>query len=286
MSTYVVCYSGGHSSAICAIEAVRKFGTENVILLNHDISAIVEDSDIKRFKDEVAAYLGLTISYANHERWDVATPVDVCIDAGAWKVGSGQILCTNRLKTAPFKDWQLKNDPNKEFIYIYGFDATPRERERAQRRSQIMGLEGYKTAFPLISWEVSIKSTSDIGIEPPMGYNKFKHANCTGCLKAGWQHWYIVYCERPDIWDSAKYGEDEIGYSIHKDANGPVYLEDKEQLFMDMKKAGIVPTEHVTPSRFWSDAKKRVKELKADIPIEQLQMFEEHDEGVCLDCMA
>lgn len=286
MTTYVVCYSGGHSSAICSIEAVRRFGKENVILLNHDITGRVEDADIKRFKIEVADYLGLEIQYANHEKWDVATPVEVCIDAGAWKVGSGQILCTNRLKTAPFNAWQVANDPDKEFVYIYGFDATPKERERAQRRSQIMGVNGYKTAFPLINWESSIKSTDDIGIPPPMTYNKFKHANCTGCLKAGWQHWYIVYCERPDIWLEAKNGEDQIGYSIHKDRDGPVYLEDKEDLFFDMKAIGVVPTEHITPTKFWNDAKRLVLETKASIPVDQLTLFAEHDEGVCIDCMA
>lgn len=283
---YVVCYSGGHSSALCAIEAVRLYGKENVILLNHDITPKVEDADIKRFKNEVANYLGLPITYANHDKWDTATPVNVCIDAGAWKVGHGQILCTHRLKTAPFKRWLEINDPEKQNIYIYGFDASPRERERAQRRAQIMGLDGYKTEFPLISWEKTISATREIGIEPPMTYGRFKHANCIGCLKAGWQHWYIVYCERPDIWEHAKFAEDEIGYAIHKDELGAAYLEDKELLFADMKKAGIQPTEHIAPSKFWHNAKETVKALNADIPIYQLDIFEEYDISVCLDCMA
>ena len=44
---YIVCYSGGHSSALVAIETVRKYGKENVILLNHNISAEVSITDIK-----------------------------------------------------------------------------------------------------------------------------------------------------------------------------------------------------------------------------------------------
>ena len=39
---HVVLYSGGHASALTAVEAVRKFGKEDVILLNHDISEKVE----------------------------------------------------------------------------------------------------------------------------------------------------------------------------------------------------------------------------------------------------
>ena len=56
---YVVCYSGGHSSALVAIETVRRYGKEDVILLNHNISPEVEHEDIKRFKEEVAKYLGI-----------------------------------------------------------------------------------------------------------------------------------------------------------------------------------------------------------------------------------
>lgn len=282
---YVICFSGGHSSALCAIETVRRYGKENVILLNHDISPLVEDSDIKRFKSEVAQYLNIPITYANHKKHPEATPISVCEDAKAWKVGRGQALCTSRLKTEPFRKWQLSYDPGKKYTYIYGFDSTKAELARAQRRAQIMGIEGYTTAFPLISWTMSIKSTLEIGIEPPLCYKKFKHANCTGCLKAGWQHWYIVYCERLDIWEKAKYAEDYvIGYAIHKDANGPVYLEDKEGTFATMKALGIQGTEHITPQRFWADAKKAVKEHEK--LHKSLCELAEHDEGVCLDCTA
>ena len=71
---YIVCYSGGHSSALVAIEAVRKHGKENVILLNHDISSEVEHKDIKRFKNEIAKFLGLEITYANMKGWEYKTP--------------------------------------------------------------------------------------------------------------------------------------------------------------------------------------------------------------------
>lgn len=282
---YVVCYSGGHSSALCAIEAVRKHGSDNVILLNHDISLDVEDADIKRFKREVAEYLGLEITYANHPSWQTATPISVCVDAKAWKVGSGSILCTNRLKTAPFYNWLKENDPKKENVYIYGFDKTKAELARMQRRSQKMGIDGYKTEYPLIQWERTIESTNQVGINPPMAYAKFKHSNCFGCLKAGWQHWYIVYCERPDIWEQAKQAEEEIGYAIHKDQDGPVYLEDKESLFQSMKDAGVKPTEHISPGKFWSKAKDYAQANLLNLPIDQLDMFAEHDKGVCLECM-
>jgi len=302
---YVICYSGGHSSSLCAIECVRRYGKENVILLNHNISSHVESQDVKRFKEEVAAYLGLEITYANHHDWEKATPVDVCKQEKAWKIGAGQILCTNRLKTAPFKRWMKANDPNKENVYVYGFDKS--EPSRVSRRSQIMGNDGYKTAFPML-WpddERTISDVSEIGVTRPNEYEKFKHANCIGCLKAGWQHWYIVYLERQDIWEEAKEAEDEIGYAIHKDgSSAPVYLEDKEEQFAAMKAMGVEGTELTIPQRFWADAKRKVKEYHAQEEKEeaesaaqiqgmcQLDMLEdmdemaEQDKGVCLECMA
>ena len=53
---YIDCYSGGHSSALVAIETVRRYGKDSVILLNHNIAPVSESQDIKRFKQEVADY--------------------------------------------------------------------------------------------------------------------------------------------------------------------------------------------------------------------------------------
>lgn len=66
---HIVCFSGGHSSAIAAVEVVRKYGAENTILLNHDLCPRTEDADIKRFKQEVSNYLGIPITYANMPVW-------------------------------------------------------------------------------------------------------------------------------------------------------------------------------------------------------------------------
>jgi len=124
-----------------------------------------------------------------------------------------------------------------------------------------------------------IVSLESIGIDPGSVYKTFNHSNCVGCLKAGWQHWYIVYCTRQDIWEEAKYGEDEIGYAIHKDKDGPVYLEEKEELFDAMVAAGVVPTEKIKPQTFWAAAKKAVKQNQVE-----MSDLAEHDKGVCLDC--
>ncbi len=261
---HVCCYSGGHSSALAAIEVVRRFGRENVVLVNHDINFTVEHADIKRFKSEVADYLGMEVTQVDHPRVSSMDQFDVCVEAGAFKVGTGSELCTSRLKTEPFMKWLPEQGPAT--IY-YGFD--PGETARIQRRSSILGALGYASGYPVALWkDRTIHATEDIGIARPLTYGMFKHGNCVGCLKAGWQHWYVVFCTRQDIWLKAKWAEAEIGYAIHHDERGPLYLEDVEPIFASMQTAGVVPTEQVSSGRFWSDAKKkagfiRINDLRA-----------------------
>src|SRR6478672_4860580 len=126
---HVICYSGGESSALAGIEVARKFGKEDVILLNHDIPGHVEDADIKRFKRDVADYIGLPITYASHKD-PTADQFDVCVQAQAFKVENGQELCTNRLKTEPFMRYLDAHHADKNCIIYYGFD--PNEQKRIQ----------------------------------------------------------------------------------------------------------------------------------------------------------
>jgi len=254
---HIVCYSGGHSSALVAIEVVRKYGINNVVLLNHDINPNFEHSDIKRFKREVVDYLGLPITYANC--LDISQPerlpnqFQVCMIAKAFKVGNGQPLCTNRLKTAPFYNWLNKNCTPGNAIIYYGFDNS--EADRIARRQKIIHSLGYSSCYPLAEWKRTIHSTVEIGIKPPCTYAQFKHANCVGCLKAGRRHWYVVYCTRPDVWEEAKAAENYIGYTILPGES----IESLEPLFDAMKTACIPASEHIPHQRFWADVAKFVK---------------------------
>jgi hypothetical protein len=198
----------------------------------------------------------LPITYANMVGWEDKDQFDVVVEAQAFKVGNGnEVLCTNRLKTAPFDRWLKVNATGKNVVIYYGFGAE--ETARIQRRSTILGARGYKTAYPLAHWPRTIQTTEEIGIKPPLTYSQFKHANCKGCLKAGVQHWYVVYCTRPDIWSRALWSEEEIGYTIIKDKPMAVLAEKFEK----MKRAGIPATEHIPSGAFWALVRKKLKAL-------------------------
>lgn len=114
---YVVCFSGGHSSALAAVETVFRHGRKNTILLNHDISSKVEDEDVKRFKQEVADYLDLPIVYANRENFQTDTPLSLCRQMNMIRFGAGSSICTYYLKTEPFQKWLQENYPVRRGKY-------------------------------------------------------------------------------------------------------------------------------------------------------------------------
>lgn len=258
---YVVCFSGGHSSAIAAVETVRRYGKEKTILLNHDLCIRSEDEDIKRFKREVAAYLGLDITYANMDGWQDKDQFDVCMEENAFKYGiQSSALCTQKLKTEPFKKWLQDNYPAEkgtvrdDLVILYGFDR--KETSRITRRVGVMAALGYKTDYPFLWENRTIENIEEIGIKRPVTYEIFNHANCKGCLKAGKQHWYIVYCLYPEIWEKAKRAEAEIGHSILREA----FLGEYEPDFKELKKKMLPATEKITHQKFWATARKLIAE--------------------------
>lgn len=262
---HIVCYSGGHSSGLVAIEVVRKFGKENVILLNHDISPKMEDADIKRFKKELADYLELPITYANIKGIDIPGDLpdqfDVCMEAGAMTDQAGHALCTHRLKTEPFYKFLANNFPLVDTLFenakvctiYYGFDA--KETVRIQRRSGILGAMGYKSDYALALWvERTIYNTIEIGILPPSTYSVWKHANCKGCLKASLLHWYVTYVHEPDIYAKGIILEEAVDYTVHTVVrNGvkmTVSLKELQPIFEQLKQEGWPATEHQSEIKF------------------------------------
>ena len=252
---HVVLFSGGHASARVALMVAARYGTNGLVLLNHDINPRAEHDDVKRFKREVAAHIGVPITYANHPKWEEWDQFDVLENARAFKVRNGQELCTSRMKTEPFAEWLATYCPPGSAVMYYGFGAD--EEHRIRRRATILAAQGYETCFPLAHWPQTIASTREVGIEPPLTYGTFKHANCAGCVKAGWQHWYVVRATRPDVWERAKLAEERIGHTIHRDAS----LAEREAELDAMIAAGVEPTEHVPSGAFWANARKATRHL-------------------------
>jgi hypothetical protein len=272
MKKHIVCFSGGHSSALVAIYLVEKYGKENVVLVNHDIKTGMEADDIKRFKKEVAQYLGIPITYVNingiTNADDLPDQFDVCIKAGAFTSPKGNALCTALLKTLPFEAylknsyplWPTMFEEWQDRIIYYGYDDN--EVSRVLRRATILGAMGYKTDYPIFKKQIRIKNTKEIGIDPPNTYATFKHANCIGCLKAGLLHWYVTYCLRPDVYNKGSFTEQEMDYdyTIHRVTRSGVTmkisLEELRPIYEQLKQNGVPATEHQSDIIFGNELRK------------------------------
>ncbi len=253
---HLVCFSGGESSAIVAEAVVRRYGPANVTLLNHDIHASKEDADVKRFKAQVAAALGLPITYANYGGLaadELPDQFDVSVSVSAFKnPGTGDALCTFHLKTKPFAAYLAAHHAAGTVTIYYGFDD--HEQGRIARRRAILGAQGYATCFPLAEWPDTLENIQQLGIAPPLGYSTYTHANCAGCLKGGIQHWFVTYYHRPDVYEKASQTEQRLGYAILPDRSGgtrkPWFLADLAPVFARMKRAGVPDTEHYPEHKF------------------------------------
>ncbi len=256
---HIVCFSGGHSSALVAIEVCMKFGKENVILLNHDLNSQREEESIKNFKKQVADYLQIPITFHNinliEDPDEIPDQFDVCIKADALTSQKGDVLCTSRLKTEPFADYLNRYFPpfdtlfcpKNECVIYYGFDL--KETARIQRRTGILGSMGYKTDYPIAFWkDRTIHSTIEIGINPPAHYELFEHANCIGCLKASLLHWYVTFVHYPETYQKGIVMENTLDYTIHtvirNGIKSRISLTELAGLFVKMKNDNIPATEH------------------------------------------
>jgi hypothetical protein len=237
---------------------VRRFGKENVVLLSHAMNPNYEEADIRRFGDEVASYLGMQITYANAdgitEIEGIPSQFEIILrQNGIKQPNSGNAFCTYYLKTLPFQNYLKQHHPKQDGCIYYGFDEN--EIIRKNKRMATLGAMGWDSDYVLIDWkDRTIHSTLEIGIVPPNVYSTMKHANCTGCLKAGIQHWYVVYHTRQAIWNEAKEAEAKVGYSILKNQSTKpatsLYLSTLEPVFDRMKEGGVPVTEHFPEGKF------------------------------------
>lgn len=259
---HIICFSNGIQSASVAIKVVEKYGKENCILLNHAINPHIEPEDVTIFGYEIANYLEMQITYANYREFDesqiesLPNQFDVCEDAGSFvNPANRQILCTNRLKTAPFMKWLKDHGYNRENCFIY-YGFTKDEGKREERRHSIMCSLGFETFYPLRQMDTPSDYYNKTGIKEPEHYKTFNHGNCWGCLKAGKQHWYVVYCLRREVFERAKLSEKRIGYSIIRSG----FMKDFEPMFKKMQELGIEPTEKIKSQTFWANTRKMLKE--------------------------
>ena len=126
--------------------------------------------------------------------------------------------CTSRLKINVRKQYEYEHPEITH--YIWGFEATIKEKARANRMNE--RYPEYTHLFPLIDEQYDktycLGLLERAGIEIPamyqLGYN---NNNCIGCVKGGMGYWNKIRKDFPDVFNEMSNVEREIGHSALKD---------------------------------------------------------------------
>lgn len=131
------------------------------------------------------------------------------------------------MKSILRKEWE-KQHKDCDLTYVWGFDL--KERNRAERTVEANLQAAHE--FPLMDKGLSkeevhglFERTFDFS-RPKMYELGYANNNCVGCVKGGMGYWNHIRKDFPEVFESRAKLEREVGHSMLKDKNGPVYLDE------------------------------------------------------------
>lgn len=177
-------FSCGVSSTVACKLAMKKFKNLRIVYID------IEDhhKDNARFIKECEAWFGRKIEVLKSPY----AKVENVIRQFRFINSAYGAKCTDILKKRVRKDFEISNRIDG---YVWGFDASTKEKRRAERLVEAMpNLEHY---FPLIEEGMSKENAhgylESVGIKRPVMYDLgFPNNNCIGCVKGGMGYWLKI----------------------------------------------------------------------------------------------
>lgn len=217
MSRTLCWFSAGGPSAVATKLTLTEHGHDNVAVAYIDPGS--EHPDNQRFIADCETWFDHPVQRLKSPRYRDTWQV---WEERRFLVGPTGALCTAELKKRVRFAFQRPDD-----IQVFGY--TIDEANRADRfREQNPGVD---LRCPLIDRgldrEACLAILDRAGIQLPAMYRLGYHnANCVGCPKGGMGYWNKIRVDFPDVFDRMARLERDIGHSIQKDANGPVWLDE------------------------------------------------------------
>lgn len=117
---------------------------------------------------------------------------------------NGFAPCTVFLKKRVRKEWEYEHS-DYEITYVWGFDCSAHERDRAERT--VEGMPQFFHEFPLIDNNLTKDDAHAIcarlGIKRPKMYDLgYSNNNCIGCVKGGMGYWNKIRVDFPEVFES------------------------------------------------------------------------------------
>lgn len=135
--------------------------------------------------------------------------------------------CTNWLKKRVRKQWEEEHQ-DYDLTYVWGFDL--KEKNRAERT--IEANPQAKHEFPLIDKNLSKEEAHGLfertfDFKRPLMYDLgYPNNNCIGCVKGGVGYWNRIRKDFPEVFKARAELERKVGYTMLKDKNGCIYLDE------------------------------------------------------------
>jgi len=208
----VVWFSCGATSAVSAMEAVKEYGRDNLVVAYCDTGS--EHPSNAQFLKDVEVWIDHPITILRSEKytdiWDV-------FERTGWLVGPAGARCTTELKKAVRQKFEDFDD-----IQVFGYDPSevPRIKKFMANNPEV------KIWCPLIERGLTkahcLQILRNAGIELPAMYQPQKsggpydHNNCIGCVKGGAGYWNKIRVDFPEVFERMAKLERKIGAAICK----------------------------------------------------------------------
>lgn len=220
--TIVVWFSNGAASAVALQETIKRFGGVcSVRAVNNPV--IEEDCDNLRFKQDVEAWLGVTIENCTHPKYPNASAVEV------WDRRKGMNFphgapCTVHLKKEARQHFERRVHVD---WHVLGFTADERKRHERfilTERSNVIPVlidAGLTKADCL-------RRVMDAGLKLPRVYAEgYPNANCIGCVKASSPtYWNLVRRTRPGVFEERAAQSRRLGSRLVRYKNKRMFLDE------------------------------------------------------------
>lgn len=173
--------------------------------------------DNKRFISDCEKAIGKEIKVIKSSEY--RSVEDAVRAFGGFKAGNGFAPCTNWLKKRVRKQWEEEHK-DCEITYVWGFDASKRERNRAE--NTVESMPEFEHEFPLIDKGLTKEEVHGLfyslfDFDRPKMYDLgYPNNNCIGCVKGGMGYWNRIRKDFPDVFESRAKLERLVGYSILK----------------------------------------------------------------------
>lgn len=218
----VVWFSCGAASAVAAKLTIDKYKDLcEVVVVNTAIKE--EDSDNRRFLEDVVRWVELPVSLAVHKNYPASSTVDLWEERKFMSNRFGAV-CTKVLKKEARYQWEEVNKPD---WHVLGFTA-----DEVGRYKKFIKTER-ENVLPILI-EANITKTEcflilqKAGIRIPNIYNLgYPNANCIGCVKAtSPTYWNHVRRMHPNVFIERAEQSRRLGVKLARFKGKRVFLDE------------------------------------------------------------